>query len=337
MRNFYLGLIAFFAKAGPKIFSVLAKILKTVKLGKAGLAGASLVTYAHMFTWEFALMICAMLFVHESGHIWAMRQYGLKTKGIYFIPFVGAAAVSSDEFPSRGAEVYIALMGPLWGFAISVVTALVYYFSGNLLFAAGAGWMATCNLLNLLPINPLDGGRVLKSIAFSLHSSVGIIFLIIGMIIGLSLGMYAGFGLFVFLLFIGGLELLMEWGREYSHKKNLKKFLSDVQETLCASDADMNDIVDYVKAHDADDEYVKKLTQEKKIQKFAYTSVARASLGYAREAILEYRKGKKPSMTLLEIGYSTLAYGAVAGILWLLIRWTEHVPEVSAAMEILKG
>jgi Zn-dependent protease len=176
--------------------------------------------YAYLFTWQFAVIIMVSLFFHELGHIWAMKRCGLKTKGIYFIPFLGAAAVSEEMFKSRRDEVYVAIMGPIWGFGLAVATALMYVFTGNALFAAAAGWMALVNLFNLLPVNPLDGGRIMTSIAFSINSKMGFIFLVIGIIITTVLTFWAGMILFVFLLFIGSLELFFEY-REYEVRPSM--------------------------------------------------------------------------------------------------------------------
>lgn len=211
------GVLALLLKIGPKIASVVAKLAKGAKFGKIGLAAGSAVSYSFLFTWQFAAMLLFMLFVHESGHIWAMKRYGMKTKGIYFIPFLGGAAVTEDEFPSRQAEAVIAIMGPIWGLALSGLTALVYLVTQQPVFAAAAGWMAAINLFNLLPINPLDGGRIFKSIAFSIHSKLGLVMLLVGMIAAGFLAFYAGFFIFLFLLVVGGLELLLEYKRTSIH------------------------------------------------------------------------------------------------------------------------
>lgn len=208
------GMIALIGKLGPKLLTVGIKFAKAAKVGKMGLVVGSMATYAYLFTWQFAVMIMASLFFHEYGHIWAMKRCGLKTKGIYFIPFVGVAAVSEGTFETRRNEAYIAIMGPIWGFGLAIVTLMGYYYTGNALFAAAAGWMAMINLFNLLPINPLDGGRIMKSIAFSIDSKIGLIFLIIGIIISIFLTFWAGLILFFILLLIGSLELFFEF-REY--------------------------------------------------------------------------------------------------------------------------
>ncbi len=219
MRKMGAGIAILAFKIGPKILSVFLKLLKGAKVGKIGLAGASAASYAYMFTWEFALVIMLMLFVHESGHVWAMRRCGVKTKGFYFIPFFGGAAVPEEEFPSRGAEMYIAIMGPIWGLLLSIAVAAVYAVTHNPFFAAAASWMAMLNLLNMLPVNPLDGGRMLKSIAYSVHSYLGLLFLVVGLVLGGFFAFKMGMGLFLFLLVIGTLELIFEYKRRTEHPK----------------------------------------------------------------------------------------------------------------------
>jgi Zn-dependent protease len=135
-----------------------------VKAGKLVLALASFAAYAFLFTWQFAVIILGMLVIHEGGHLRCMKHYGMKTRGIYLIPLIGAAAVAEGNFPSRRAEATIALAGPLTGAALAAGTGLLYFATRNGAFAAAAAWMALINLFNLLPVVPLDGGRVVKSI-----------------------------------------------------------------------------------------------------------------------------------------------------------------------------
>ncbi len=210
VRGSKIGLIAVLIKAGPKLLSVLIKLGKTLKFGKVALAGATFGGYALLLSWQFALLLMVSLFFHETGHIWAMRRCGLKTKGIYFIPFLGAAAVTEDRFPSRKAEAFIALMGPIWGWLLALAVYGAYLATGNPLWAALAGWMAMLNLFNLLPINPLDGGRLMKSVAYSISSKLGLFFLVIGLVGAFKLCLAFNLGLLVILLPIGALELLEE-------------------------------------------------------------------------------------------------------------------------------
>ena len=211
MANASAGLITLGLKIGSKILFSLAKV---VKVGKGGLAITSMAAYSYLFTWQFALMVMVSLFVHESGHIWAMKKCGLKTKGIYFIPFMGAAAVSEEMFKSRRDEVFIAIMGPIWGFLLAIVMLMVYIFTGDPMYAAVAGWMGMINLFNLLPINPLDGGRIMKSITFSLNSKLGLVFLFFGLLLSTLIMIWFGIWLFAILIVLGALELV--YARHYN-------------------------------------------------------------------------------------------------------------------------
>ncbi len=205
------GTIALAIKLGPKLLSFGVKLLKSAKGVQVGLGVVSFGAYTLMFSWQFAVMILTLLIVHEYGHLWAMKRNGMKVKGMYMIPFIGAAAVPDEDFPSRKIETYCAMMGPIFGGVLSILVLGVWYLMGWPHFAAAAAWMATVNLFNLLPINPLDGGRIFKSISFSIHSKLGLLFMIFGLIFSALLIFFAGLWLFMLLLVIGTIEFLIEY------------------------------------------------------------------------------------------------------------------------------
>jgi len=201
------------------------KLLKSAKVIKAVLAGASVAGYAWLFTIEFALVLVACLVAHEYGHVRAMRYFGIKTKGIYLIPFVGGLAVSDDKINTRWQDVVISIMGPCFGLIMALACWLLYAVTGAELFAGAAVLGALLNLFNLLPILPLDGGHVLKSISFSRRSWVGRSICMAGIALGLWVSYTFGLALLVFFLFVGALEVAMEWRqRQYSHLKPLDTY-----------------------------------------------------------------------------------------------------------------
>lgn len=181
-----------------------------VKAGKLVLALISFAAYAFLFTWQFAVIILGMLIIHEGGHLRCMKHYGMKTRGIYLIPLLGAAAVAEDNFPSRRAEAAIALAGPLTGGVLAAGTGLLYFATRNGAFAAAAAWMALINLFNLLPVVPLDGGRVVKSITCSIGSRTGLAAIIAGMLLGAVLAFTADLWIFVILIPLGLLDYLYD-------------------------------------------------------------------------------------------------------------------------------
>lgn len=267
-----------------KLLPILVKLVKTLKFTKFGLIALSGAAYAYLFTWQFSLMILVALFVHESGHIYAMKRCGMKTKGIYFIPFLGAAAIGDGEFPSRKDETYIAIMGPIWGFVLAILTGAIYFIWHNAFFAAVSGWMAMVNLFNLLPVNPLDGGRIIKSVTFSINSKLGFTFLSIGIIFFTILTFWAGLILFFVLLLFSSIELIFEYLR---HKRNIE-FFDKLDETEKA-----------------------RLLKIKEIENMTTINMSR-----------------KASIV------SVIGYVIIIAILWTLMSYMNHVPEVAIAREI---
>ncbi|KXF82616.1 site-2 protease family protein [Enterovibrio coralii] len=195
------------------------KLFKSAKVIKVVLAGASFAAYSWLFSWQFALALIACLVVHEYGHIRAMKYFGMKVKGFYLIPFMGGLALSDEKINTRWQDVVISVMGPTFGLFMSLAAMVAYWVTGNVFFAGLATFNALLNLFNLLPILPLDGGHILKSISFSMNSIAGLIACIAGAAIGVFVSYAFGLALLGFLLLIGSVEIIFEW--KYRHHTHL--------------------------------------------------------------------------------------------------------------------
>ena len=208
------GFWGMLATLGSKVMGAIGKLgagaLKVAKTASLPWAAASAATYAILFSWKFALAIMVQLFVHEYGHVHAMRRTGMRVRGMYFLPFVGALAVTDDSFRSRRQQAYVALSGPIWGSLLALVPAVLYAWTRDPSWAAVAAWWALINLFNLLPIAPLDGGRVMQAFAFSWSSNVGFAFSVMALLAAVALGASMGFSLLWFVALLGTLELFAE-------------------------------------------------------------------------------------------------------------------------------
>ncbi|WP_348946184.1 site-2 protease family protein [Chitinibacter sp. FCG-7] len=201
------------------------KLLKSAKMIKVALAGASVAAYSWLFSFEFALALIACLVFHEYGHVRAMKYFGMKTKGIFLIPFMGGLALSDEKINTRWQDVVISIMGPTFGLLMSLLAMLAYWLTDVPFFAGLATFNALLNLFNLLPILPLDGGHILKSISFSMNSVVGLIACVLGAAIGVAVSYAFGLALLGFLLLIGSLEIIFEWrSRHQSHLLPLDRY-----------------------------------------------------------------------------------------------------------------
>jgi len=199
---------------GSKLAGALSKLgagaAKAAKTANLGWAAASAATWSILFSWQFALAIMVQLFVHEYGHVHAMRRTGMRVRGLYFVPFLGAMAVTDDAFGSRRQQAYVALSGPLWGSALALLPAAGYAWTGEPALAAVAAWWALLNLFNLLPIAPLDGGRVMQALAASWSSRLGLAVAALGLAGAVALATAAGFSLLWFVALLGTMELVAE-------------------------------------------------------------------------------------------------------------------------------
>ncbi|MBU7045695.1 MAG: site-2 protease family protein [Theionarchaea archaeon] len=107
-----------------------------------------------------------VVLVHEIGHLVALKLCGMRVHGLFFIPFIGGGVLPKDKFPSPEVEAAVALAGPAMGLSWNYVAQLVGVFSNFFLFQVfyyAVILNVVINLLNLMPILPLDGGRVVRA------------------------------------------------------------------------------------------------------------------------------------------------------------------------------
>ena len=126
---------------------------------------ASFGVYWSMWGWRYALGFLVAMYVHEMGHVAALRRYGIPASAPMFIPGIGAF-VRMDRHPAtKGEDARIGLAGPEWGFAAALAAYAAYWFTGEGVLAAIGHSAAFLNLFNLLPIWQLDGGRAFVALS----------------------------------------------------------------------------------------------------------------------------------------------------------------------------
>jgi Zn-dependent protease len=126
----------------------------------------SIVVYAYYFQdWRFAAGFVLLILVHEMGHVIANKYYGLSASPPIFIPFVGAVINLRQRPENAKVEGIVGIAGPVAGTVGAIVCYALYLQTRMpfLLIAAYAGFLM--NLFNLLPIPPLDGGRVTAAVS----------------------------------------------------------------------------------------------------------------------------------------------------------------------------
>jgi Zn-dependent protease len=101
-----------------------------------------------------------IILIHEIGHAVAIRAKGLHAGLMVFIPFIGGAVTLKDQPRSAYDDAQIGLAGPVAGTFASLIVLQVYKWNEQPLYLAIAAAGFAVNLINLLPIGMLDGGRI---------------------------------------------------------------------------------------------------------------------------------------------------------------------------------
>jgi Zn-dependent protease/CBS domain-containing protein len=125
--------------------------------------------------WAYSLAFAVLLFVcvalHELGHSYIARAYGIAIRSITLYIFGGVS--SMEEIPRiPKLELQMAFAGPATSGVLGIVFLFLYYQSAAFLsirnpltILMSTLWIVNITLMvfNLLPAFPMDGGRVLRA------------------------------------------------------------------------------------------------------------------------------------------------------------------------------
>lgn len=125
----------------------------------------SLGAYAWAYGWKFAVALVYLLFLHEMGHLYAAKRKGIPTSNAIFLPFVGALVALKEEPKSAKDEAYLAYGGPLLGTIAFLPAIPLYILTQEPFWALVITIGAMINFFNLIPVHPLDGGRIVTVIS----------------------------------------------------------------------------------------------------------------------------------------------------------------------------
>ncbi len=133
-------------------------------LTQFAVAGASMAlsiaAYATKAPLPLVIGFVLIILIHEVGHAVVIRAKGLRAGMMVFIPFIGGAVTLKDQPRSAYDDALIGLAGPIAGTFASLVALQIYKWTELPMYLAIAAAGFAVNLLNLLPIGMLDGGRI---------------------------------------------------------------------------------------------------------------------------------------------------------------------------------
>ncbi len=198
------ALVAALAKFGSALKGIILLAPKLKLLGTLATMLVSVAAYSLLWPWTFAAGFVGLLLIHELGHVIALRREGIRASAPMFIPFLGAAIFSRSLGDNALAEARVGLAGPILGsLGAAALVPLAHLLHSPLLMAlAYVGFFL--NLINLLPVLPLDGGRAAAALSPALWL-VGFAGLIAAALI------WHPTPLMLLIVLFGGLETWRRW------------------------------------------------------------------------------------------------------------------------------
>src|SRR5262249_34461211 len=144
---------------------------------------------------ELAFVV-PVLFLHESGHWLGMKLFHYKNVQMFFIPFFGAAVSGRKHAAPAWQQMVVLLLGPLPGIFLGL--GLIAWLApppGDWRLDL-AFYLVILNVINLAPLVPLDGGRVLDVMLFAGRPGLGVTFRLFAVVCLGVAGLAIGFDLF---------------------------------------------------------------------------------------------------------------------------------------------
>lgn len=198
-----LGPLAVLGALLAKFKAVFLLLPKLKILTTSGSMLVSVAAYSLIWGWSFAAGFVLLILVHEMGHVIQLRREGVKASAPMFIPFVGAA-VAMKEMPRDAlAEARVGLAGPVLGSLGAAALVPVWLATGNDFWAALAFTGLFLNLINLMPVLPLDGGRAMAAMAPWMW------FVGFGALVALAI--WKPNPILLLILLVGGMETWRRW------------------------------------------------------------------------------------------------------------------------------
>ena len=123
-----------------------------------------LAIYVALFGWRYGVGFAVSILIHELGHYVDIKRRGLPAEMPVFLPGLGAYVKWNAMGVTLRQRAQISLAGPLAGWMAAAACYVLYTYTHDPLWAALARTGAVLNILNLIPIWILDGGKAANAL-----------------------------------------------------------------------------------------------------------------------------------------------------------------------------
>lgn len=164
-----------------------------------------IVTFIYFFSDQisFIVILVIALIIHELGHFLFMKLFRYEDVSMVFVPMMGAFVNGKKKKYSQFESLVVVAAGPFPGMILGFLLILLHTQSPNELYFLSAVVFLALNSINLLPLDPLDGGQILRLLMSKQSDLFLLIFSLLSSLILISIGFLLenwfmmGFGFFL--------------------------------------------------------------------------------------------------------------------------------------------
>lgn len=206
-----LGLGAMLLLLLSKGKSLLFALKYTKFLGTAVSMFVMIWSYAVFYGWRYAAGIVLMIAIHEFGHYITAKAVGMPVSAPVFIPFVGALITMKVPPKDAWQEAIVALGGPFFGLVAGLCALYWGIVNHSGLVQAIAYFSFFITLFNMIPVSPLDGGRIVTALSPWVW--------VVGLIVMAVAAWYTFSPLMILILFFGIYRARQTWSQRHDPRQ----------------------------------------------------------------------------------------------------------------------
>ena len=133
--------------------------------------------------------LLVVLLIHEMGHFLMMKRFGYKNVRMLFIPLMGAFVQGKKSKYSQRQSLWVLIAGPFPGIIIGCILMWISTWSPSYVWLQSPAILfLLLNIVNLLPLDPLDGGQMFKLFVKKNNEMFLMVFALISSLVVIAFG-----------------------------------------------------------------------------------------------------------------------------------------------------
>lgn len=178
------------------------------------------VSFLLLFDQQVTLLLelISVLLVHEMGHYLMMKRFGYENVRMLFVPLMGAFVHGSKDEYRQKQSILVILAGPLPGIAIAAAFWLIGIDRQIPWMVEVALISFVLNVINLLPVIPMDGGKLLNVLFFQRMEFFQLVFAFCSSLLMIGIGFWLQSYLLMIFGFMMGFQVRGMHRRYLVHK-----------------------------------------------------------------------------------------------------------------------